>query len=297
MVSEKVQKLDKIIYEKEGNIARIILNYPEKLNVFDFPGEGGLLDQFYVALREAEADDDVKVVIIKGKGRSFTAGHDLTRVGFIYGFGSGKAGEKRPGQRVRLDVDHKWFDYHRSLLLCPKITICQVHGHCVGDGMIMLCCTDLAIASEDTQIAHNEQRIGFAGSGVPNISLLIMTVGLKRAMDFMLRGEYIDGKEAEKMGLVNKAVPIDKLEEETEKLAKAMTLLPRDGIAIGKAHRYMIYERLGLTAGFAPGTTSHTLFTNLRWEPGEYSFFKERRDKGAKVGFHGKDERYKGLTR
>lgn len=163
--------------------------------------------------------------------------------------------------------------------------------------MIMLCCTDLALASEDAQIAHNEQRVGFSGSGVPNISLLIMTVGLKRAIDFLLKGEYISGKEAERIGLVNKAVPIDKLEEETDKVAKAMALLPRDGIAVAKHHRYMIYEAMGLTAGFSPGTTSHTLFTNLRWEEGEYSFFKERRDKGAKEGFHGKDERYKGLTR
>ncbi|MDP6549887.1 MAG: enoyl-CoA hydratase/isomerase family protein, partial [Dehalococcoidia bacterium] len=74
-----------VLYEKEGQAARITLNRPEKLNVIDFPGQGGILDNFYDALSEAEEDDDVKVVVIRGAGRSFCAGHDLEGVGFIYG--------------------------------------------------------------------------------------------------------------------------------------------------------------------------------------------------------------------
>ena len=80
------------------------------------------------------------------------------------------------------------------------------------------------------------------------------------------------------------------------KLAKAMTLLPRDGFAIGKATRHLIYDRLGLLSDFIPAYISHTLFTNLRWEPDEYNFFKERREKGAREAFHKRDERYSGLV-
>ena len=141
-----------------------------------------------------------------------------------------------------------------------------------------------------------EQRLGFSGSGVLGITHLIYHVGMKRALELLLTGKIITGKEAAEIGLVNRAVPADQLDEETRKLAKAMTLLPRDGIAIGKATRHLIYNRLGLTDDFTPSYISHTFFTNLRWEPDEYNFFKERKNKGAKAGFHGRDERFQGLV-
>ncbi|MCX5999712.1 MAG: enoyl-CoA hydratase/isomerase family protein, partial [Chloroflexi bacterium] len=113
----------------------------------------------------------------------------------------------------------------------------------------------------------------------------------------LLTGKIITGKEAAEIGLVNKAVPLANLDEETMKLAKAITLLPRDGIAIGKATRHLIYDRMGMISDFIPGYISHTMFTNLRWEPDEYNFFKERRDKGsAKEAFKQRDARYEGLV-
>jgi len=284
------------IYKKEGNIATITFNRPEKLNTWDFPGQSGLTDAFYSALGVAEQDDDVKVVIIKGAGRAFSAGHDLNTVGFIYGIGSGKPGERRASERIRLKVDREWLEgCHKRLFLCPKVTIAQIHGYCIGEGIIMLLCCDLAVAAEDALIGHTEQRLGFAGSGTGTINLLIATVGLKRALDLLLLGTQIDGREAERIGLVNRAVPADRLDDEVMKMAQAITLLPRDGIAMGKAHRQLAYDSLGLTAGFTHGYVMHTLFTNLRWEADEYNFFRERRDKGTKTGFHARDERYAGL--
>lgn len=282
-----------IIVEKSGNVGRVIFNRPDKLNTFDFPGQGGMADDFHAALDEMAADDDVKAVIIKGAGRSFSAGHDLTSVGFVYGMGTGKQSERRASERIRLKVDKAWFyDHYMNIFLHPKITIAQVHGHCLGDGIATVACCDLAIAAEDAKIGHSEQRLGFAGSGGPDFGIMIATVGLKRAVEMHLSGRIFDGKEAERMGLVNKAVPADKLEEEVEELAKTISLLPRDGIAIGKAHRHLTYEALGLTKSITPGYMSHTLFTNLRWESDEYNFFKERRDKGARDGFHGLHDRY-----
>ena len=285
-----------IIYEKEGNIARLTFNKPEKLNAYGFIGRDEDAAEIYHALDQAAEDDDVKVVIVKGAGRAFTVGHDLTKVGFVYGMGT-RPEDRRSSQRIRLWKDREGFyvDWQKWFLH-PKVIIAQVHGYCVAGGVwIMLCC-DLAVAAEDAQFALTEQRLGFSGSGAPGIPNLILAVGLKRAIELMLTGKVIDGKEAARIGLVNKAVPSDKLEEEVNKLAKAICLLPRDGIAIGKATRQLIYDQLGLMAGFTTGYISHSMFTNLRWESDEYNFFKERRDKGAKVGFHGRDERYAGLV-
>jgi enoyl-CoA hydratase len=282
-----------IAEKKTPTIASIAFNRPDKLNAWDFPGQGGLTDDFHAALDEIEQDDDVKVLVIKGNGRAFSSGHDLATVGFVYGMGTGKPGERRPSQRIRLKVDRKAFgENHLRLFLYPKVTIAQVHGFCIGEGIILMSCCDLAIAAEDARLGHSEQRMGFAGSGMGTVGILIATVGLKRAMDLLLTGRHIDGKEAERFGLVNKAVPTEKLEEEVMTLADTICKLPRDGIAIGKAHRHLTYDALGLTASFTHGYLTHTLFTNLRWEPDEYNFFKVRRDQDVRTAIHSRDERY-----
>ena len=286
-----------VLYEKEGNVGRITLNYPERLNSWDFPGQGGLTDQFYETLKIPEEDDEIKVVIIKAAGRSFSAGHDLTTVGFVYGYGTGQAGERRPSQRVRYKIDRKWLvGGHMSLLYFPKVTIAQVQGHCIGEGLALALCCDMAIAADDAMIGHTEQRLGFSGTGIGTIPLLMLAVGVKRGREMLLTGRQMSGKEAAAIGLVAKSVPPDKLEEEVEKAAKAVTLLPRDGLAIGKAFTELVYDSMGITHGFISGYIGHTAFTNLRWEEDEYNFFKERRDKGVKTGFHARDDRFAGLV-
>ena len=157
--------------------------------------------------------------------------------------------------------------------------------------MELVNCCDLAIAAEDAQFARIEQRLGFAGASA-ELTLSIIHIGLKRTLGLMLTGDTIDGKEAERLGMINKAVPADQLEEEVNKVAEKICLLPRDGIALGKSIRHLTYDALQLTTGFTRSYVGHSFATNLRWEPDEYNFFKERRDKGAKEGFHGRDDRY-----
>jgi enoyl-CoA hydratase len=280
-----------VLYEVQDAVARITMNRPEKLNVFDFPGQGGILDDFYAALGEAEDDDEVKVVVIRGAGRSFCAGHDLDSVGHVYGMGTGRTGERRASQRARLKVDRRWMEHHLKLLLFPKITIAQVHGHCVGEGTIMMEACDLAVVADDAQISHAEQRLGFAGSGL-NLLPLYLTVGMKRARDLLITGRTISGVEAVQMGLANRSVPPDELEHAVMELCSQIVLLPADGIAIGKASNHWIMDILGATSGLIQGYITHTLFTNLRFEPDEFNFFRERREGGTRSAFHARDDRY-----
>lgn len=284
-----------IIYEKEGSAVRITLNRPEKLNTWDFPGQNGIMDEFYSALDVAAKDDDIKSVVIRGAGRAFSAGHDLSTVGFVYGMGTGQPGERRPSQRIRYQVDRAWYENHMKLFYLPKITIAQVHGYCLEEGLLIVEECDIAIAAEDAILGHRGQRIGAAGSAIPTLPIIIHTIGLKRAMDILLTGRDISGKEAAEIGLITKAVPAQDLEAEVERWVKMIDLLPKDGIAIGKVTRHMAYDSMGLTAGFIQGYVSHTMLTNMRWEPGEWNLFKERRDRGTKAAFKGRDARYAGL--
>ena len=280
-----------VLYEKEGAVAKVTLNRPEKLNVFDFPGQGGILDQFYAALEEAEEDDEIKVVVIRGAGRSFCAGHDLDTVGHVYGMGTGQPGERRASQRIRLKVDRHWMEHHMKLLLFPKITIAQVHGHCVGEGAIIMEFCDLAVVANDARISHAEQRLGFAGSGL-NLLPLYLSVGMKRARELLLTGRTISGIQAVEMGLANRAVPAEELEQTVADLCRELVLMPADGIAIGKASNHWILDILGATSGLVQGYVTHTLFTNLRFEPEEFNFFRERRNTSTRSAFHSRDERY-----
>jgi len=286
-----------ILYDVKDHIATITMNKPDKMNAFQWLGRGEDAAEVWSGFQQAADDDDVKVIIIKGSGKAFTTGHDLSKVGFLYGFGTEK-GERRPSQRIRLKYDKMGMDDNMmNVFLNPKITISQLHGWCIGGGIYFPLMCDLAIAAEDAKLGLTEQRLGFAGSGVCGITHLILTIGMKRALEMLLTGKIITGKEAAEIGLVNKAVPEDQLDEEVMKLAKALALLPRDGIAIGKATRHLIYDRLGLISDFIPAYISHTLFTNLRWEPDEYNFFKERRNKkSAKEAFKERDKRYEGLV-
>lgn len=276
---------ENVIYEKEKYVAKITLNRPEVRNAIDFRGQRGIVDDLHSALSQAEDDDKIKVVILKGAGPDFCAGHDLSKVGYVYGM---KDKKERVNQRIRYKVDRLHFDDHfKRLFLFPKITIAQVHGHCLGEGSIFVECCDMAIAAENAQFGHPEVWLG--GMGVGILPIIIATVGLKRAMDLMTTGRRIDATEAERIGLINRAVPADKLEEEVNKLAKKLSRLPRDGIAIGKAQRYMTYEAMGLLSSFTQQGVFHAWATNMHWEKDEYSFFKARRDKGVREAYRDRD--------
>jgi len=285
-----------LIYTKEdfeeGSVVTLTMNKPETLNALNIEFSREIDD----ALTEVEQDDDVKAVVFKGSGKAFSAGYDLGRVYFVYGGGSGKPEDKsrRPSQRSRLAYDRWRSESLRRIFLLDKITIAQVHGYCIGGGLYMSLCCDMTIAAEDAKIGHSEQRLGFSGA-MYVFPIEIALIGQKRARELLLTGKLIDGKEAERIGLVNQAVPADQLEAETRKLAQAMTLLPRDGIAIGKATARLAYDSMGLSSAFGQGYLGHTLFTNTRFEEDEYNFLKRRRDVGVKAAVKERDARFKGL--
>jgi enoyl-CoA hydratase len=285
-----------LIYEKEdfeeGSVVTLTMNKPETLNALNIEFSREIDD----ALTEVEQDDDVKAVVFKGSGKAFSAGYDLGRVYFVYGGGTGKPEDKsrRPSQRSRLAYDRWRAESLRRIFLLDKITIAQVHGYCIGGGLYMSLCCDMTIAAEDAKIGHSEQRLGFSGA-MYVFPIEIALIGQKRARELLLTGKLIDGKEAERIGLVNQVVPADQLEVETRKLAQAMTLLPRDGIAIGKATARLAYDSMGLSSAFGQGYLGHTMFTNTRFETGEYNFLKRRRDVGLREAVKERDARYKGL--
>jgi len=287
---EKAADFDDVIYERSGYVARITLNSPETMNT-GVKDVGKAMD----IVREA---DDIKVLIIKGEGRALAAGAPLNEVGFVYGWKEPKHGEKAPRtpMRNRLKFDRRAF-YQGALemLYFPKITIVQAHGYLLGASMDMYLGCDFIVGAEDCKFGEIEVRLG-----IPALTLtplMILRIGLTNAMDLCLTGRMIDGKEAARIGLINRAVPIDQLEAEVNRYAEGFAKFPRDGIAMGRASKQAVCDALGITSGMTNSWLMHTLQTNIHFEDDEFSFFKARRDMGVRDAIHARNKYYELLDK
>jgi enoyl-CoA hydratase len=283
-----------VLYEKDEQVAYITLNRPEKLNTIT----DELFHDWQAAITEAEVDDDVKVVIFRGAGRCFSAGAPLDQVGFVYGMKEPKPGEKvgRIPQRVRLNFDRSLFlEFFRRVLLCKKITIAQLHEYCLGVAFSIVMHCDLLIASEDCKLGHVEERLGLAGMTV--MPIMVLRCGLTRAMDLCLTGKMITGKQAADYNLINRAVPKEILADEVQELANGLALYPKDGIALGKVTRELLYDTMGVTRGLLEHYIMHSFQTNRVYDPDEYNFFKQRRNKGVREAAHEKHDLFKALDK
>ena len=275
-------------YEKHHGKAYVTFNRPENRNALTY----GAFDRMMACLADAEADDDIRVVVFQGAGEHFCSGHDLTEIGSEYGFDpSGKG--RRPSQRARLNFDRKHLSQFRDLFYCSKPTLALVRGYCVGAGLHIVEACDLAIASDAAKIGHPEQKMGLAGAAYMT-AWNILAAGPKKARELLLIADILTPDHAVQMGLVNKVVPDAQLEAAGEEWADRIVKLPRDAIALGKAAFNLALDSLGMTSQFAHGYVMHALSTNIRYEQDEYNFMKKRRDEGVRSATHQREERYGG---
>lgn len=228
-----------IIYERDGGKARIILNRPEKMNSLTRTLQRELRE----ALWEADNDTGVHVVIIKGSGRTFSAGYDLTGSD---GPRSGDAGNTTTYRgRSKID-DDAWhmeaaqrdrmtiFDMHKPV-------IAQIHGYCLAGGTDLALLCDIVIAAEDAVIGFPPVR----SMGAPPAHMWTYHVGPQWAKRMLLTGDSISGADAARIGLVLQAVPREQLEEAVESLADRMCMIDPDLLAANKRTCNMALELMG----------------------------------------------------
>lgn len=211
-----------IMYEKDkpfSKIATITLNRPEKLNALNQP----LLREFGEALDDVGKDDEIRVVIIKGAGRAFSAGMDLT-----------PAPGERPAVRPDVEEDRQRTDNTTQRFLkiwdLPKPVIAQVHGYCLARAAQMVTFCDITIIAEDARIGMPSIPVG-GGLLSPTLCWLI---GPKLAKELSFNvGVHLTGKQLAAAGW-GRAVPADKLEEEVNTLAKSIARMPLPILRIKK---------------------------------------------------------------
>ena len=273
-----------ITYEKKDGIGYITLNRPDKLNAIN----DALLEELDATFAAAEPDLEVKVVVVKGAGRAFSVGQDLSGV---------ETSEVLPDPRKpvsrkkQLEAERRRNRRWEYIFNLAKPTIAQVHGHCLGFGCNLAMVCDITIASEDALFGDPSIRMGL----LSDMPLWIWLVGIKKTRELLYSGRYITATEAEQFALINKAVPKDKLESEVLKLAKGISLLPGDGLANCKDGINSVMEARGLGEAWRFTNEMQLVMQQHSKEPGDFDFFEVREKKGLKAAIEERDVPFKGF--
>jgi enoyl-CoA hydratase len=242
-MSDSNGSFNTILLEKKDRIATITLNRPERLNAINEE----MRKEIIAACDDLAYDGSISVVVLKGAGRAFSAGHDIHDGGEL---GSGR--EFHPG-----DTAFDWLNCQRKqeyiwkIWDMPKPVIAQVHGYVMGLATVLMTMCDLIIIDEDARIGHAKTIMG-AGMEGPKF---LWAVGMRRAkwLD-LLPGWRITGKEAVEWGWANMAVPAEELDEEVAALADQLCQTPLSHLMFRKASLNRVYEQLGFRSSLAATT-------------------------------------------
>jgi len=229
---------DVVLYSKSKGIATLTLNRPEKANTLRLE----VIEGMNGYLAEANRDRDVKVIVLEGAGDNFCGGFDFS--GGLEHYGSIKEQDYDPGMDVHW-VTNQYTSYipaFMGLWRGTKPTIAKVHGYCVGGGSELALCADLVIASDCARIGTPYARVW----GCHLTGMWVQRLGLAKAKYYALTGEWIDGKEAAAIELINFSYPLEQLDAEVQKLAEKLTTIPLTQLVAMKLIVNQAYDNRGL---------------------------------------------------
>jgi enoyl-CoA hydratase len=243
-----------ILLEKaDDRIATVTLNRPERLNAINEE----MRSEIAMAMDDLRDDSSISVVILKGAGRAFSAGHDVK-----------DRADLHPGDTAADWTNvHRKEDYVWKIWDLPKPVIAQVHGYALGMASILMSACDLVVVAEDARIGHARTVMG-AGMEGPKYA---WAIGLRRAkwLD-LVPGWRITGKEAVDWGWANIAVPPDDLEDDVRALAAQVAVMPLTNLMFRKTSLNRVWEHMGyrssVTAGSDFDPLAHKSDDGLRLE-------------------------------
>src|SRR3954454_10341427 len=218
--------------EDRGPVRHVILNRPEKRNAF----HGELVIALGDAMKDAADDHDVRVIVLRGNGPVFSAGVDV----------GGLASTGADTRNLR-GFRREWIDACNLMEQTAKPVVASIHGACIGGALETALACDLRVVTGDSVLGLPETRLGLIPD-VGGCSRLPALVGLRRAKELIMTSKMIDGNEAERIGLANRAVPAEELEAATQQLCDE--LLGCAPVAVGLSKRVIdaaARPALGLT--------------------------------------------------
>lgn len=270
---EPAMSEEPVLYETRGPAAWLTLNRPEKLNALN----GAVVDGLFTGLQRALADDEVKVVVLTGAGRAFSAGYDI--------------GEEVAAEIEGADAWHrvltKDVDLAMELWSLPKPTIAAVRGWCLAGACELGMACDLIVAAEDARFGEPEIRYG---SG-PVALLMPFVLGQKKTNELLFTGDTIDATEAHRLGLVNRVVPGDELEAAVGELVGKIAPTPLPTLRLTKLALVRAYEAMGLRAAVHANLDLSAIL-NAADTPEQQEFDRIAAEQGLKAALAWRDSRY-----
>ena len=275
---------DRVHLERDpaAHIARITLDNPERRNAYD-PPMRRLMRGF---LEELAADDDVKVVILRGTGGVFSTGADMNNAYAWYANGD----NRRPSQRRRLGVDRESFAFYHEFLNFPKVTVAQVERYALGGAFELALMADLAVVGRDARIGMPGAQL--LGPALGNLHLFFYRLGPVLARRLLLTGDTVEAGEVEHLGIFTEVCDPDRVAARAELWATKVARMPADGLAIAKTGFGLVEQTQAYMGEEATGFMLHAFATNLRFEDDEFNFVKTRAKFGTSRAFELRDEHF-----
>lgn len=262
-----------VLYERRGAAAWITLNRPDKLNALSAAVVKGLRE----SVARAAADDEVKVMVLTGAGRAFSAGFDIA---------------EEVAEKVETALEwHRVLEADVSLTMdvwsLPKPTIAVVRGWCLAGACELAMACDMVVCTEDARFGEPEIRYG---SG-PVTLLMPFVLGQKKTNELLFTGDTVSAAEALALGLVNRVVPADRLEAEVEELVRKIAPTPLAVLRLTKLALQAAYEAMGLRQAVAANLTFSSLL-NSADTPEQREFDRIAAEKGLRAALDWRDSRY-----
>ena len=268
-----------VIYERRDSIAYVTLNRPDKLNAINGP----LLADFGDAMDVAEVDPEVRVVILTGAGRAFSAGFDITPDPDAPHPHKGSP----DGWRTHLQG---LIDGFMKVWNLPKPVVAAVNGYALGGACEMVQVCDIKIASDRAVMGEPEIRAGFG----PPLLVTPYSVNLANAKELLLTGNTVDAHEAARIGLVNRVVPHDQLMDECERVARKMCLMSQLGMKMTKVAVNRALENMGFLNAISQNLELMTIF-DTSTSPEQEEFNAVAAEKGLRAALDWRDARFREL--
>lgn len=247
-------------------IATITLNRPEKLNAINLE----MWDDLDEALEEVRGGSAVRVVRIRGAGRSFCSGYDMVSNSSVYSMDASGAASRSspPGSVAPVELEESRLIRDRERLRgnierwlrmwnYRKPIVAQVHGHCLAGGLDLVGVVDIVCAAENAKFGHPASR----GLGIPpTLGMMPMKIGASRTKRLLFTGDTVDGLEAERIGLVDEVFSADRLEDETLTLCRRIANVPSDALNLHKHVVNRWSDIMGLRLGALEGAEFDAMF-------------------------------------
>ncbi|EHI13389.1 enoyl-CoA hydratase/isomerase family protein [Mycolicibacterium thermoresistibile] len=270
----------------EPHIAQITINRPDRRNAILSPDMHVL---FKAHLDRAEADDEVKVVILAAEGKDFSAGDDVRRLPVE------QAGLKKGGklpQTARMGNARRLHRHLTNWLEFPKTVIAACQGATLGAGMNLALAADILVVSDDMYLARPQARIGFAGFSTA-MPLVLLKLGPNRGYEAMITGRKVRAAELKEWGVAASVVPADRLRDEALRYARAIAHHSSDGLMVGKHALITFWNAVGMAQFGDWVPMGHSVFSNLVWRDDEFNFMKERSVRGGREALAELERRYR----